>query len=54
MMQWNSLRRRLVRGVLWAVALGLLARVLWVNQKSFREVFDHKPDLRYLALAFAL
>lgn len=54
MMQWNSLRHKLVRGLLWAVALGLLARVLWVNQKSFREVLDHKPDIRYLALALGL
>jgi uncharacterized protein (TIRG00374 family) len=46
--------RRLLRTALWAVGLGLLARVLWASREGVREVLAHRPDGRYLALAFML
>jgi glycosyltransferase 2 family protein len=46
--------RRLLRTAVWAVGLGLLARVLWASREGAREVLSHRPDGRYLALAFVL
>ena len=46
--------RLLARFFLWAVGLGLLGHVLWANRLSARQVLAHRPDGRYLALAFAL
>jgi uncharacterized protein (TIRG00374 family) len=43
-----------IRLILWAIGLGLLGHVLWANRGSFREVFGHRPDPRYLALAYLL
>jgi len=46
--------RLLARFFLWAVGLGLLGHVLWANRLSARQVLAHRPEGRYLALAFAL
>lgn len=43
-----------IRLILGAIGLSLLGHVLWANRGSFREVFGHQPDLRYLALAYLL
>jgi uncharacterized protein (TIRG00374 family) len=43
-----------IRTILWAIGLGLLGHVLWSNRGSLREVLGHRPDLRYLALAYLL
>jgi len=48
---WKLIPIRLILG---AIGLGLLGHVLWANRGSFREVFGHQPDLRYLALAYLL
>jgi uncharacterized protein (TIRG00374 family) len=45
--------RGALRIILWATGLGLLAHVLWTNRFSAREVLAHRPDGRYLVLAFA-
>jgi uncharacterized protein (TIRG00374 family) len=42
------------RVVLGAIGLGLFGHVLWANRGSFHEVFGHRPDLRYFALAYLL
>jgi uncharacterized protein (TIRG00374 family) len=36
------------------MGLGLLARVLWASRAGVREVLAHRPDGRFLALAFVL
>jgi hypothetical protein len=43
-----------LRLLLWAIGLGLLGHVLWASRGSFREVLAHRPDFRYIAVAYVL
>ncbi|MEJ7637014.1 MAG: lysylphosphatidylglycerol synthase domain-containing protein [Singulisphaera sp.] len=46
--------KSLLKLALRLVGLALLVHVFVENRDSFREVFAHRPDFRFLAMAFAL
>ena len=46
--------KSLLKLALRLVGLALLVHVFGENRDSFREVFAHRPDFRFLAMAFAL
>ena len=50
----RSWLRLIFRVSLHVLGLALLANVLWSNRSVFGEVFKHKPNLSYLAIAILL